>query len=228
MENYGPAFAICTSFQREGMVLIDMAARLGQQFLVITLDTGRLPDETLQMIDKVRRRYGIEVEVISPDPGEVESMVAQHGRDLFFDDPALRKLCCHVRKTRPLERRLGTLAAWAVGLRREQSTTRAAVPRVDRSRKPVKLSPLAAWTGVQVEEYIRRNGVPQHPLYALGYTSIGCEPCTRAVEAGEDERAGRWWWEQDGTKECGIHFSGGKAQRRLDVLIEQVLEAGNA
>jgi phosphoadenosine phosphosulfate reductase len=226
-DTYGKAFAVSTSFQAEGMVIIDLLSRIARNPRVITLDTGRLPAETYQMIETVHERYGIRVEVVCPDAAEVESMVALHGPNLFHRDVAQRMLCCQIRKVRPLERKLREFQAWAVGLRRAQNESRASVRKVDFDSLPVKLSPLADWTAEQVEDYTARNDVPRHPFYARGYTSIGCDPCTRAVAAGEDERAGRWWWEQDADKECGIHFTAdGRAQRTVDVLLEEVLRAG--
>lgn len=199
------------------MVIVDLASRLGKPFHVFTLDTGRLPQETHEMIDAVRHRYGVEVEVIVPEAAEVEAMVGRHGTNLFYESVELRRMCCEVRKVRPLERKLAKLEAWAAGLRRQQSSTRAGIQKVEIEGGRWKLSPLADWTAEQVEDYTRRNDVPVHPLYASGYTSIGCAPCTRAVEAGEDERAGRWWWEQDAHKECGIHFGpDGKVRRAGD------------
>jgi phosphoadenosine phosphosulfate reductase len=229
IETYGGDFAVSTSFQLEGMAIVDMAARIAKHLRVITLDTGRLPAETYQMIETVHDRYGIRVEVVFPDSAEVESMVALHGPNLFYRETSQRMLCCNIRKVRPLERKLKELKAWAVGLRRSQNESRAGVLKVDHDASPVKISPLADWTPEQVEEYILRNDVPRHPLYARGYTSIGCDPCTRAVEAGEDERAGRWWWEQDAAKECGIHFTpDGRALRSVDVLLDQVLGRARA
>jgi phosphoadenosine phosphosulfate reductase len=229
VETYGDGFAVSTSFQAEGMVIVDMVARIAKHPRVLTLDTGRLPAETYQMIETVRDRYGISVEVVCPDTTEVESMVTLHGPNLFYQGTAQRMLCCNIRKVRPLERKLKEFQAWAVGLRRSQNELRADVPKVDLDAAPVKISPLADWTAEQVDEYIRQNDVPRHPLYARGYTSIGCDPCTRAVEAGAPERAGRWWWEQDADKECGIHFTAdGRAQRTVDVLLEQVLGSRRA
>ena len=229
IETYGDGFAVSTSFQSEGMVIVDMIARLVTNPRIFTLDTGRLPAETYRMIEAVRLRYGVSVEVVCPDAAEVESMVALHGPNLFFRASAMRMLCCNIRKVRPLDRKLKELKAWAVGLRRAQSDSRAEVRKVDLEAAPVKISPLADWTAEQVEEYIRRNDVPRHPLYARGYTSIGCDPCTRAVEPGEGERAGRWWWEQDVDKECGIHFTAdGRVQRTVDVLLEEVLGSRRA
>ena len=223
-DTYGNGFAVSTSFQSEGMVIVDMVAKLAKSPRVITLDTGRLPAETYQMIETVRGRYGIAVEVVYPNAAELESMVARHGPNLFYRETALRMLCCNIRKVRPLDRKLRELKAWAVGLRRSQNDSRAEIRKVDLDATPIKISPLANWTSEQVDEYIHLHGVPRHPLYERGYTSIGCDPCTRAVEAGESERAGRWWWEQDADKECGIHFTAdGRAQRTVDVLLEEVL-----
>ncbi|MBK5291778.1 MAG: phosphoadenylyl-sulfate reductase [Acidobacteriia bacterium] len=221
---YGNRFAISTSFQNEGMVMVDMAARINNQVRVFTIDTGRLPEETYALIDEVRARYGIAVEIVFPDHGEVERMTSRHGVNLFYQEVAFRKLCCHVRKVRPLERKLEGMDAWAVGLRREQSPERAQVKKVEELDGRVKLSPLADWTRQQVEEHLLRYQVPRHALEAKGYPSIGCAPCTRAVQPGESERAGRWWWEQDGSKECGLHITPtGEMRRQLDVLVEEIL-----
>jgi len=196
------------------MVILDIASRMGGGVRVFTIDTGRLPDETLQMIDTVRRRYGVDVEIVRPDPAEVQSMVARHGQDLFYESLENRQLCCEIRKVRPLERKLRELDAWAAGLRRQQSDSRSQIAKVEEVDGRIKAHPLADWTSADVEAYIREHDVPVHPLYARGYTTIGCAPCTRAILPGEDERAGRWWWEQSGHKECGIHFSpDGKVQR---------------
>ncbi len=205
LTTYQHAFAIVTSFQLEGMVLIDMASRLVDHFRVITVDTGRLPEETYTMIETVRARYGVHVEVAAPDPVELADLIHTHGPNCFYRSPELRLLCCQVRKVRPLERKLGTVQAWAVGLRRLQSETRATISKVELVAGRFKLSPLADWTDQQVEEYVQRHDVPRHPLYAKGYTSIGCEPCTRPTLPGEPKRAGRWWWESGVPKECGIH-----------------------
>jgi phosphoadenylyl-sulfate reductase (thioredoxin) len=208
------------------MVLVDMASRLGTGVRVITLDTGRLPVEAYTMMDAVKERYGIAVEVVKPVAGEVERMVATHGPDLFRDQVVLRKLCCQVRKVRPMERLVAGLEAYAVGLRRGQAESREGVPQTALVDKKWKLSPLAFWSGKDVEEYTERHGVPVHPLYAKGYKSIGCAPCTRATSAEEGERDGRWWWEEEGDKECGLHFTPeGKMVRELDVLVEDLIRA---
>ncbi|MCC6539716.1 MAG: phosphoadenylyl-sulfate reductase [Bryobacterales bacterium] len=225
IETYRERFAIVTAFQPEGMVLVDMALKLAPATRLITVDTGRLPQATYDMMDAVRAHYGAPVEVVLPDAGEVERMVTRHGVNLFRAEPPLRKLCCEIRKVRPLARRLATVDAWASGLRRGQSAERADTPIVDRSSGPqLKLNPLAAWTQAEVEAYAETHGVPMHPLLRAGYATVGCEPCSRAISPGEDARAGRWWWEQDGGKECGIHVSPtGKMRRTLDVLLDEIL-----
>ena len=230
MGEFGSSLAIATAFQAEGMVIVDIAARISPAVRVFTLDTGRLPEETYKMIETVRERYRVNVETVAPDTGEVQAMVGLHGPNLFYREVPLRNLCCEVRKVRPLERKLRELKAWMVGLRRGQNESRADVRKIEEIEGKLKLSPLADWSAADVSEYIRRHDVPVHPLYAAGYRSIGCAPCTRAVTAGEDERAGRWWWELDTSdKECGIHFTPeGKAERKLDVLLSEVLEARRA
>jgi thioredoxin-dependent adenylylsulfate APS reductase len=224
IRSFGHRFGIVTSFQAEGMVLLDMASRVNPAVRVLTLNTGRLPTETLTMADIVRSRYGIEVECLHPDPEEVSLMVARYGPDLFYREPVMRKLCCEIRKVRPLERKLIDFEAYAVGLRRDQSEERASVPKAEQIGGRWKLSPLADWSRNEVWTYIRTHDVPVHPLYASGYQSIGCAPCTRPVQAGEDERAGRWWWEKDENKECGIHVAAdGRMRRTLDVMLSEVI-----
>jgi len=196
-----PRVAIVASFQAESSVLIDMAAGIRSDVRIITLDTGRLPQATYDMIDRVRDRYSIAIDVVSPDPVDLSEIVVEHGANL----------CCDVRKSRPLARALRGYDAWVTGLRRQQSTTRAQTPVVapDPEHEGLtKIAPLVSWSKDQVWAYIRDHDLPYHPLYERGYTSIGCDPCTRATTAGEDERAGRWWWEQEGeVKECGLHWA---------------------
>ena len=204
--------AIVASFQAESSVIIDMASQIRPDIRVLTLDTGRLPQETHDMIDRVRLRYGISVEVVAPDAAEVGRMVAAHGTNLFYESVELRRMCCDARKSRPLAGALRGYDAWITGLRREQSATRAQtqVVTVDSEHGGIaKIAPLAGWTKQQVWDYIREQELPYHSLYDRGYTSIGCAPCTRATAPGEGERAGRWWWEQDGVKECGLHWRTG-------------------
>ena len=200
--------ALCTSFQHEGMVLLDMAVRIDPSVNVFTIDSGRLPQETLDLVDDVRERYGTRVEVLYPDANEVSALVSQHGPNLFYASAELRLACCEVRKTRPLQRKLATLDAWISGLRRDQSSTRAGVPVIDIDTVHggiVKVNPLAGWSDEQVLAYVEEHRLPRNALYSRGYTSIGCAPCTRATTPGEDPRAGRWWWEK-GARECGLHY----------------------
>jgi phosphoadenosine phosphosulfate reductase len=225
VREFGARAAVVTSFQREGMIIVDMVQKAAPGTPVLTLETGRLPQATFEMIRSVEKRYGIAVELVRPDPGEVASMVESHGPDLFRDGYPQRILCCQVRKVRPLAKRLQGVAAFFAGLRRSQSESRADIDIVDRSTSPVKICPLADWSAEDVARYTADNGLPEHPLYAAGYTSIGCDPCTRAVMPGEDERAGRWWWETDEAKECGLHFTPeGKVERTVDVLLREILE----
>jgi phosphoadenylyl-sulfate reductase (thioredoxin) len=169
------------------------------------------------------------VEVVSPDAGELESMVTRHGPNLFYESVALRSLCCHFRKVRPLERKLKEFDAWVVGLRRSQSDSRSALQKIENIDGRLKISPLADWSAEQVKAYIARHDVPEHPLYLKGYTSIGCEPCTRSVTAEESERAGRWWWEDAGNKECGLHFTpDGRVERTVDALVRDILTSKHA
>jgi phosphoadenosine phosphosulfate reductase len=201
--------AIVTSFQAESSVIIDMASKLVPRPIVVTLDTGRLPEATHRLMDEFQRRYPIDLRVVLPDPEEVRAMVAVHGPNLFYDSVALRVTCCGVRKSAPLSRVLTGFDAWVSGVRREQSSTRRDSPVIAADPAHgdiIKITPLAAWSKAQVWDYIERNEIPVHPLYTEGYTSIGCAPCTRPTFPGEDERAGRWSWETGAPKECGLHF----------------------
>ena len=228
LEEFGDRIAITTSFQATGMVILDIAACLtGGDVQVFTLDTGRLHEETYELIERVRRRYGIIVEMLTPDHHELSSMLRLHGPMLFRDSVSKRRLCCEIRKVRPLERKLASLDAWVTGLRRTQGAAREEVESVSLDEEHggiIKLAPLAHWSEKRVWDYVRRNDVPLHRLYSKGYPSIGCEPCTRAVKPGEPPRAGRWWWESDADKECGIHVSpAGEIRRDFDALLEEVL-----
>jgi len=212
MEAHGSRVAVCTSFQAEGMVILDMARQIDPGVRVTTIDTGRLPQETYELMDAVRHRFGIDVEVYYPDAAELEPMVRKHGVNSFYDSVALRLNCCEIRKVKPLNRILGDLDAWITGLRRGQNSTRANVRKVEVDSAHgyiLKVNPLADWSHEQVWDYIKNNDVPYNRLYDQGYTSIGCAPCTRPVRPGDDPRAGRWWWENDVAKECGIHFNNG-------------------
>jgi thioredoxin-dependent adenylylsulfate APS reductase len=212
-----PKVVIVASFQAESSVLIDMASRIRPDVTVLTLDTGRLPQQTYDMIDRVRDHYRIDVQVVSPDADDVQEMVAADGANLFYKSVEMRRRCCDVRKSRPLARALAGYDAWITGLRRDQAATRAetAVVAPDPEHEGLtKVAPLAAWSRDQVWAYIQEHDLPYHSLYDLGYTSIGCAPCTRATTQGEDERAGRWWWEVNEVKECGLHWNQEKAGAR--------------
>jgi phosphoadenosine phosphosulfate reductase len=208
-ESYHPGLALACSFQAEESVLIDLMYRLrGSDFRVFTLDTGRLNQETYDCMDAMRERYGIEIEVFFPNAGSVEQMVRENGLNLFYRSVEARKLCCDIRKVEPLNRALKQLDAWMTGLRREQAPTRTDLRKVEVDRSHggmAKINPLIDWTYDQVWEYIRANNLPYNKLHDQGYPSIGCAPCTRAIKPGEDIRAGRWWWENPETKECGLH-----------------------
>jgi phosphoadenosine phosphosulfate reductase len=212
LDKFSPKLALACSFQAEGSVLIDMMHRLvGSDFRIFTLDTGRLNQETYDCMDAIRTRYGVCVEVYFPDAMKVQDMVRVHGLNLFYNSVQLRKMCCHVRKVEPLNRALKDLNAWMTGLRREQAVTRADVRKVEIDRDHsgiVKINPLIEWSTDQVWNYIRENNVPFNRLHKQGYPSIGCAPCSRAVTPGEHLRAGRWWWENPETKECGLHMRG--------------------
>lgn len=210
LDTFGDRVALSSSFGTEDMVLVDMLCRLRARPRVFTLDTGRLPQETYDLIDTVRARYDARVEVYAPQTVAVEAMVRTHGPNLFCRSVELRKLCCHVRKVEPLQRALAGLDAWISGLRRDQAPTCARVARVELDAANgglVKINPLADWSWAQVWDYIRTHSVPYNALHDQGYPSIGCAPCTRAVQPGEDLRAGRWWWERDAQKECGLHLA---------------------
>ena len=209
LETFGDRIAIVTALQEDGMAVLDMAARIKPDVRVITVDTGRLPQETYAFIDEVRGRYPLtQWDILFPDNTEVEAMVRRRGVDLFRNSVEERMLCCQIRKVRPLVKALQGLDAWFTGLRRDQWASRAAIKKVELDHDHegiVKINALADWEGDEVKAYIEDNGVPVHPLYAQGYTSFGCAPCPRPVQAGEGDRAGRWWWETGAPKECGIH-----------------------
>jgi phosphoadenosine phosphosulfate reductase len=200
---------IASSFSAEDVVLIDIAERVSRRFRVVTLDTGRLPEETYEVMDAVRARYGVKIEVFFPERAAVEELVQLKGLHSFKNSVDDRKECCRVRKVEPLARALSGARTWATGLRQAQSSTRAALAPFELDERGlVKLSPLWRMSDDELWKYVKDHNVPVSALYAKGYTSIGCAPCTRAVAAGEtDPRAGRWWWEAPEHKECGLHPS---------------------
>jgi phosphoadenosine phosphosulfate reductase len=209
LERFSPRIALSTAFQVDGVALLDMAYAIDPGIRVFSVDTGRLPGETFELIERLRERYPkLALDLLSPNAAHLERMVARNGPNLFYRSVDDRLLCCNVRKVQPLVGHLAGLDAWITGLRRDQWATRTNIRKVEIDHDHgaiVKLSPLAEWTEEEVWEYVREHDVPYHPLYDRGYTSIGCAPCTRPVEAGDPLRAGRWWWERNAPKECGIH-----------------------
>lgn len=206
--------AIASSFGAEDAALIDLAVKINPRVRVFTLDTGRLDEETYEVMDRVRRQYGISVESYFPDAKAVEALERQKGFYSFRESVENRKECCGIRKVEPLKRALSGLDVWITGLRREQSVTRADLQKVewDGGNNLAKLNPLADWTQNDVWDYVKKNKVPYNRLHDLGYPSIGCAPCTRAVSdkpsweiPAADVRKGRWWWEDPDHKECGLH-----------------------
>jgi phosphoadenosine phosphosulfate reductase len=211
IETFHPRLVLSASFGApEGMVLLDLMHRIEPGVRVYTLDTGRLPQATHDLIDRVRDRYGVAVEVVFPDQAEVVEMVRRGGQNLFYESVEKRQLCCRIRKVEPMRRYFATagIDAWVAGLRRGQGVTREEVAKIEIDEKHgglVKINPLVDWTLEQVWEYVREHNVPVNRLHKQGYPSVGCDPCSRAIQPGEDIRAGRWWWENPETKECGIH-----------------------
>jgi phosphoadenosine phosphosulfate reductase len=211
---FGRKLAISSSFSIEDCVVIDIASKQARALKadgvrVFSLDTGRLPDETYMTAERVRMKYGVEIEWQFPQRDAVENLIRIKGLYSFRDSLENRKECCGIRKVEPLGRALANLDAWATGLRNEQSETRAETPaaEVDKAHSGiVKLNPIVRWSTAEVRAYADEHKVPIHPLHDRGYPSIGCAPCTRAVKPGEHPRAGRWWWEDPENKECGIHI----------------------
>jgi len=205
---YGDKVALASSLSIEDQVLLDMLLKINGNAKIFTIDTGRLPYETYSLIDRTKSFYNYNLEIYFPASTNVENMVNERGVNLFYESVENRKLCCFNRKVEPLKRALNGLDAWICGLRTEQSITRQNLEIVeyDESNLLLKINPLLHWTENQVWEYIKENNVPYNKLYDNGYLSIGCAPCSRAVEPGEDIRSGRWWWENPDTKECGLHL----------------------
>src|SRR5437764_3869669 len=211
---YSPA-VFASSLAAEDMVLTDLILKSRLDIGIFSLETGRLHPETLAVLDAVKAHYGHDIALFRPQPELVDAYVSQNGLNAFYDSVEMRKACCHVRKVEPLGRALEGKKAWITGQRRAQSTTRAelAVQEDDAAHGMQKFNPLADWSEQDVWDYIRANDVPYNALHDRGYPSIGCEPCTRAIQPGEDVRAGRWWWENPESKECGLHLVDGKLIR---------------
>ena len=200
-----PSAALASSFGAEDMVLTDLIARNRLPIAIFTLDTGRLPDETYALIDRVREHYGVPIEVYYPIRERSKLTCASNGVNAFYRGVELRQSCCAIRKTEPLAQALAGRGAWITGQRRAQSVTRSAVEieEIDRRTRYAKFNPLADWSKDEVWTYVRDNAVPYNPLHDRGYPSIGCAPCTRAILPGEDIRAGRWWWKARITRNAG-------------------------
>lgn len=212
--DFTPA-VFASSLAAEDMVLTDLILKAKLPIGIFSLDTGRLHAETLAVLDKVKEVYGYDIAVYRPRPEAVDAYVANQGLNAFYNSVELRRACCGIRKVEPLGRALAGNQAWVTGQRRAQSATRAELPieEDDAAHGMTKFNPLADWSEEDVWDYIRANNVPYNALHDQGYPSIGCQPCTRAIEPGEDIRAGRWWWENPDSKECGLHLVDGKLIR---------------
>lgn len=202
-----PAITFANSYGAEDMVLTDLIAKENLPIEIFSLDTGRLPAETYTLMGDVENTYAIKPVVFFPRHEAVESYVRGKGINAFYESIDLRKACCHMRKVEPLQRALAGKQAWITGMRAEQATTRSALPtrEYDAGNQLEKFNPLSDWTEKEIWAYIRLHNVPYNALHDQFYPSIGCAPCTRAVAMGEDIRAGRWWWEDPTSKECGLH-----------------------
>ncbi|MFZ5503172.1 MAG: phosphoadenylyl-sulfate reductase [Pseudomonadota bacterium] len=209
-DDFSPV-SFANSLGAEDMVLTDLIAKHQPSIGMFSLDTGRLPQETYDLMQEVRARYSVPLKIYFPDAAQVEALVARIGVNGFYDSVENRKACCHVRKVEPLKRALQGKQAWITGMRHDQAVTRGSlqVSSFDAENGLQKINPLLDWTNAEIWEYLRQNDVPYNKLHDRFYPSIGCAPCTRPVTPGEDIRSGRWWWEQPENKECGLHV--GKA-----------------
>ncbi|WP_345970141.1 phosphoadenylyl-sulfate reductase [Sulfurimonas sp. HSL1-6] len=206
-QQYGGRIALASSFGAEDQVLTHLLQPHRERVRVFTIDTGRLPYETYDVMDRTNQKYGMNIDVYFPDPSDVEALYKAQGINGFYDSVENRRRCCHARKIAPLKRALRGVEVWITGLRREQSPTRESMRLVehDEANGLLKLNPLIEWSEAEVWEHLHANGVPYNRLHDHGYPSIGCAPCTRAVVPGDDIRSGRWWWESPEHKECGLH-----------------------
>ena len=207
LQHFGERIVLSTSLGLEDQVLTEMVTRQNRSTPVFTLDTGRLFPETYDLIARTNKQFGIRMKTYFPEPLKVEEMVAGHGINLFYDSVENRKMCCGIRKVAQLPRAFEGMEAWICGLRKDQSVSRffSNLVEWDEPNGLVKINPLINWNEKQVWEYIKNHNIPYNLLHDRGFPSIGCEPCTRAIEPGEDIRAGRWWWENEAHKECGLH-----------------------
>lgn len=204
---FGPKLAFATSLGLEDQVITHMICSQKLRIRIFTLDTGRIFPETYELIERTNARYRMKIEIVFPESQDVEKMVLEHGVNLFYNSIEQRKLCCHIRKTKPLSKVLSGLDAWITGLRREQSVTRTGISFAasDDINNLVKINPLIEWSEKDVKDYVEQFNIPYNPLHDKGFPSIGCQPCTRAIAPGSDIRSGRWWWELPEQKECGLH-----------------------
>jgi len=207
ISNYKDRLGFSTSLGAEDQVITQMIAGIDPDIYIFTLDTGRMFPETYDLLDITRERYKVNIKTFFPEQKAVEEMVNTKGINLFYESIQNRKLCCHIRKIEPLKRAIGDIDFWISGLRREQSVTREDLALIewDGLNKKVKVNPLIDWRSDDMWDYIRQNNIPYNPMHDRGFPSIGCQPCTKAIEPGEDIRAGRWWWENPEMKECGLH-----------------------
>jgi phosphoadenosine phosphosulfate reductase len=207
IQNYREKLAFSTSLGAEDQVITQIIAGIDPGIYMFSLDTGRMFPETYDLLDLTQQRYKVDIKIFFPEQKAVEKMVNGKGINLFYESIENRKLCCNIRKIEPLKRALENIDFWISGLRREQSVTREDLSLIewDNLNHKIKINPLIDWKSEDLWDYIRQNNIPYNPLHDRGFPSIGCQPCTRAIEAGEDIRAGRWWWENPDMKECGLH-----------------------
>jgi len=226
IERFGKRLVIASSLSIEDQVITHMAVQIDPSVRVFVLDTGRLHDETYQVLADTKKQWDVAYEIYFPNAKAVEEMVNAKGINLFYESVENRKTCCGIRKVEPLNRVLATADAWVTGLRKAQSTTRLEGARVewDAAHNMVKINPLMDWSEEQVWAYIKAHKVPYNSLHDKGFPSIGCAPCTRAVAPGEDIRAGRWWWEDPQHKECGLHVVDGKLVRKQSEVKKEAFE----
>ncbi len=208
IQTYRGRIGFSTSFGAEDQVLTDFIAPHHNEIKIFTLDTGRLPYETYDVMDKTNKKYGISITVYTPESSDLEALYQRQGINGFYESIENRKACCYVRKIAPLQRALQGVDVWVTGLRQSQSVTRETLELVeyDAQQQLIKLNPLVLWSEEEIWDYIHQHQLPYNALHDQGYPSIGCAPCTRAIVAGEDVRAGRWWWEEPEHKECGLHI----------------------
>ena len=207
INEYEGKVALGTSLGAEDQVLTDMIAKIDPRTKIFTLDTGRVFPETYKVLQETNEKYAINVKVYFPNAERVERLVSQHGINLFYKSVENRKICCQVRKIEPLKRAMKDVDVWITGIRRDQSITRilTEVVEYDHINHKIKINPLLDWSEEDIWDYIKQQQVPYNKLHDRGFPSIGCEPCTRAIESHADVRAGRWWWEAPEQKECGLH-----------------------